>query len=275
MNIIRKYIPSSIVLLAVGYLALLVWWITIFSRSLIDTRENFYFGIALGLFTIICGITGLTKSKRWGSFSSYIGRFIIFLSSGFIAWGIGTLIIGYFNIALDQIYPYPSLADFAYILSWPLWIIAMFNLSKATGARARFKSFAGKLITLVVIVFAFAISYYLLFTVARGGMFEISSDSYLRLFFDFAYPVGDIFIVASSLLLFGLSFNYLGGRFKFPIFLIIFGFILNYAADIVFTYINTVGIYHVGNWVDMLYVTVFLVLGIGVNLFDQKILVLE
>jgi len=272
MNTIKKHVPTSVTVLVIFYLLLFFWWVAISLRFLVDTKENFYFGILLGLFAITCGITGLTKSKGWGLLSSYIGRFVVFLSCGCIAWGIGTLIIGYFNLALNQIYPYPSLADVAYIASWPLWFFGMFNLSKATGARIQLKNLRGKMITVLIVVFGFIISYYLLFEVARGGVFEISEVNYLELFFNFAYPVGDIVIVTSSLLLFGLSFNYLGGRFKVPILLIIFGFLLNYTADIVFTYITTVGTYHVANWVDMLYVTVLLMLGVGVNLFDKKLL---
>lgn len=274
MNKLTQNVPTTIVLLIIFYMSMLAWWITIGVRGMTDTQESYYFGIFLGLFSIICGITGLTKSKLWGSFSSYIGRFIIFLSLGFITWGLGTLIIGYYNLFQNLAYPYPSVADLFYITSWPLWLIGMFNLSKATGARSQFKKPAGKILALFIVIFALAISYYLLFTLARGGLY-IDGESYLRLFFDFAYPVGDIVIITSSLLLFGLSFNYLGGRFKIPILIIIFGFILNYTADIIFTYINTVGIYQVGNWVDMLYVTVFLLLGVGINLFDKKLIIQE
>lgn len=271
METVSKKIPNTIFLLVAYYILLLSWWGSLSLRGVVDTKENYLFGIALGALTILSGITGLTKSKSWGALSSNIGRFIIFLSCGFIAWGVGTLIIGYFNLALDQVYPYPSIADLAYILSWPLWFIGMLNLSKATGARFRIKSLKGKLFAALIMVVAFVISYYLLFTVARGGAFEVDG-SYLKLFFDFAYPIGDVVIVTSSLLLFGLSMNYLGGMFKIPILLIIIGFVLNYTADIVFTYINTIGTYHVSNWVDMLYATVFLLLGIAVNLFDQKML---
>jgi hypothetical protein len=56
------------------------------------------------------------------------------------------------------------------------------------------------------------------------------------------------------------------------IFTLIFGFLLNYTAGIVFTYTNTIGTFYISNWVDLLYVTAFLCLGIGVNSFDQKII---
>ncbi len=265
-----KRIPNTIFFLLSLYLLLLGWWIFIHLRNSAILTENYYWGIGLGVLVIICGITGLSKAKTWGYFSSSIGRFVILLSSGFIFWGIGTLIIGYFNIFLNQAYPYPSIADGAYIISWPLWLMGMLNLSKATGARFKFRSVNGKIIAFLTIVISVVASYYLLFPMARGGMPQIDTLNWLRVFFDFAYPIGDIVIITSSLLLFGLSVNYLGGKYRIPIFLIIFGFILNYVADILFTYVNTVGTYQVASWIDMLYATVFLLLGIGVNFFDYK-----
>lgn len=261
----------SIAVLTIFYLAMVAWWISIHANGLIDTVQNFSFGIGLGFLTILGGLMGILVSRDWGWFSSRIGKTLIYLSAGFICWGIGTLIIGYFNLALDQSYPYPSIADLAYILSWPLWFIAMVNLSKATGARYQFRNWVGKALAVIIVAFAFLVSYYLLVQVARGGVFEIDSSNYLRLFFDFAYPVGDIVILTSGLLLFGLSFNYLGGALKAPIFIILFGFLLNYLSDIIFTYKNTVGTFYVAGWVDLMYLTAFFALGLGVNLFSQKI----
>lgn len=237
-----------------------------------DTNQNFYFGIGLGIFAILNGIGGLRISGAWGGLSSRIGKMLILLSVGFMAWGTGTLMIGYYNLALGQSYPYPSLADLSYILSWPLWIAGMINLSRATGARYQLKNKKGKLLAGLIIVFGCIVSYYLLFHIARAGVFTIDRESYLRLFFDFAYPIGDLVILTSALLLFGLSFNYLGGKLKLPIFMIIAGFVMNYIADVSFTYTNTLETFYVASWVDLLYVTTFALLGIGVNLFDQRAL---
>lgn len=252
---------------------MVAWWLYINERGLVNGAENYTFGIFEGFFAILCGLTGLTKGKAWGSFKSYVGKAIMFISLGFIAWGLGNLIIGYYNLVLQLAYPYPSLADLAYIVSWPLWLIGIFNLSRATGVKFRIRSLAGKLSALLIMIFAIALSYYLLIVVARQGVFDVSNEGLLRLFFDFAYPVGDVVILTSAFLILGLLIHYLGGVLKIPILLIIFGFLLNYAADIVFTYTNTIGTFYVANWVDLLYTTAFLFLGIGVNLFDQKTLI--
>ncbi len=262
----------TVVMLATYFLLMFVWWVSIFIRGLVDTSENFYFGVGLGGLAIVSGVGGLFVSKDWGLFSSRIGKALTFMSFGFITWGIGSLMIGYYNLALGQVYPYPSFADLAYIISWPLWFFGMINLSKATGSSKQLKNVKGKALAVAIVIFACLISYSLLFYVARGGVFEIDKESYLRLFFDFAYPVGGIVILTSALLLFGLSFNYLGGKLKFPILIIIAGFVMNYITDVIFTYTNTVGTFYVASWIDLLYVITFFMLGLGVNLFDQRIL---
>lgn len=270
MKSMKNTVAPTAVLMVVFYLALLIWWASINTKGLVDTTQNFYYGVSLGILAILGGISGIFVSKDWGMFSSKIGKALIFISTGFITWGIGTLVIGYYNIAQGQSYPYPSLADVAYIISWPLWLFGMINLSKATGARYQLKNATGKLLAFIIVVIAILLSYYLLFQVARGGEFAIDKESYLRLFFDFAYPVGDIVILTSALLLVGLSFNYLGGMLKTPILLILTGFVINYIADIIFTYTNTIGTFYVAGWVDLVYTTAFFLLGLGVSLFDQR-----
>lgn len=275
MNTAFKKIPNTVFVLGAVFLGFVVWWVSLGTRGLVDTSENYWFGVAGGAFAILGGLCGLTKARAWGAWGSYIGKTVIFISLGLITWGIGSLVIGYYNLHFALAYPYPSIADVAYIASWPLWLIGMFNLSRATGVSFRIKRPMVQLGALFIMFVSFAISYYLLFVVAREGIVTINQGNLLRLIFDFAYPLGDVVIVTSSLFLFGLSVNYLGGRFKYPIMLIIAGFLMNYIGDVVFTYTNTVGTFYVSNWVDMLYVTTFFVLGMGINLVDKQTLIGE
>src|SRR5204863_526672 len=106
--------------------------------------------------------------------------------------------------------PYPSFADVAYILSWPLWTIGFIELSKATGARFALRKSKGKILFAAIPLLVIFASYYLLIVVARGG--EWSSNGGLKLFFDLFYPIGDVVILTIALMLFSLSYNFLGGR---------------------------------------------------------------
>lgn len=255
--------------LVLFYIGMLVWWYSIRSRELIDTNENFYFGIAIGIIAVLGAIFGFLNARRWGGFQSAIGKTLTLLSSGLITWGIGTLIFGYYNLALESAVPYPSLADAAYIVSWPLWAIGVITLFKATGARFQLKKLGGRVLFLMIPIITILLSYYLLFVVAKGGEFAFDGSG-LKVFFDLAYPIGDIVILTLAVLLYGLSFRYLGGYFRVPILIILTGFLVNYLADFSFSYTTTKETFFVAGWVDMIFTTAMFLLGLGVSLFDIK-----
>ena len=134
------------------------------------------------------------------------------------------------------------------------------------------KKISGKFFLFIVPVVIILLSYYLLFIVARGGLIDTSSGS-LKLFFDLAYPIGDIVILTIALLVYGLSSRYLGGIFKTPILIIICGFIANYIADFSFSFTTTNGTFFVASWVDLVFLTTMFILSFGVSLFDPALLV--
>jgi len=243
------------------------WWIFININSYQNTTNNFLYGAALGILPIISSIFGLINAKKWGGFHSIMGKAVIFLSLGLLTWGVGTLVFAYYNIFLNVEVPYPSIADLFYIISWPLWSLSMVNLSKATGVKFQLKKMSGRLALSVIPLITILISYYMLIVVARGGSGFIDlSGSLLKTFFDLAYPIGDVVILTIALLLYGLSFNYLGGRFKWPIIMVLMGFVMNYLGDFTFVYTVTKETYFVANWVDLLYTITFFLIGLGISL---------
>ena len=251
--------------LLVYFVAIVVWWLMIFFSGLVDDIQNYLFGLFFALIPFFGGITGLWHSRQWGGIKSTIGRTLTFLSLGLITWAIGTFIFAYYNLVLAVAVPYPSIADLAYIISWPLWALGMVNLSRATGVTFQLRKTGGKIGLLVIPILIIFASYYLLFIVARGGEIDWSGGM-LKLFFDLAYPVGDIVILSLAILVYGLSFNYLGGKFKIPIIIILIGFLLSYFADFSFSYTTTVETFYVASWVDLLFATTMFFLSLGINL---------
>ena len=107
------------------------------------------------------------------------------------------------------------------------------------------------------------VSYYLLITVARGGELDLSSGI-VKVFFDLAYPIGDVVILSFALLIYGLSFKYLGGRYRYAILMLVTGFVLNYFADFAFSWTTTTETFYVAGWVDLLFMAAMTALSIGV-----------
>lgn len=229
------------------------------------------FLIGMTSLPLLGGVLGMQTSKRWGGFRSAIGRGLIALSLGLISWGCGMIVWNYYLFFTSTEVPYPSLADLFYIMIWILWTYSMIQFSKATGAKYGFRKITGKTLVLLIAFVVVAISYYLLFKVARQGQIDLSGGI-LSTLLAFLYPLGDVSILLTSMLVLGLSYKFLGGQYKFSILILIFGFILNYIADVIFVFTTTVGTYFNGNISDLLYVIMLFILSIGISKMDTVIL---
>lgn len=253
---------------------LVVWWVTIFVRGIFETTENYLYSLIYGLIPLFWGLFGLKNSFYWGGFKSLLGRSIAFLSLGTLAWAIGNLIWGYYNLVVRDAVPYPGLSDFGFGLSYPLWAIGIFFLAKVTGAVFSLREAKGKVILFVLPVIVIVTSYYFLFTVARGGVID-TEGGLLKLFLDVAYPVWDVINLTLALLLYGLSINYLGGRFKWPVITLLLGIGSMYIADFFFSYNTTLETFFVGSWVDLVYTISMFLIVLGVTSLNPQALASE
>lgn len=254
-------IPSMLVLAL--FAVAILWWVSISLGGLKETPHNYLYGVLLGFIPLVGGLFGIKNAQVWGLFSSAIGRAVLCLSAGLITWALGTFIFAYFNLQGTEV-PYPSWADAAYIVSWPLWGLGMIYLSQATGARFGLRKPGGKVVLLAIPILVIMISYYLLVVVARAGSVT-SNESALKIFFDLAYPIGDVVILALATLVYGLSFEFLGGRYKPAIYIILAGFVANYLADFSFSYTTTLETFYVAGWVDGLFTVAMFLLSMGVT----------
>ena len=257
------------------YILVFIWWAIFFVTGIarlgveVTLSESLY-QFALGLIPLLGGVCGLLKSKIWGGMKSYVGRALFFISIGAICWGFGQMFWSlYYNILTKVDIPYPSLADVGYSLSFPFLAIGLISLSKATGARLSLRHPVGKILALLTTIIAVLAAYYLLIIVARGGTIDFTEGG-LKLFFDLAYPIGDLVILLSSVLVYGLSFNYLGGKYKIPILSILFGLFVLFLGDFTFSYTTTVGSYYNGHWVDVVLPTAWMLIVFGVNSFEIR-----
>ena len=249
----------------VYYFVLVIWWAILYFSGIKETFQNYLYQFGLGLIPLIGGIMGMLNSRKWGFLSSDVGRATFFISAGLTAWGIGQMFWSlYYNILLKIEIPYPSLADVGYISALPLWTYGIIKLSRATGAKASIKKLTGKLLLFTIPVLAVIFSYYLLIVIARQGVIDFNVGG-LKLFFDLAYPLGDLIILTLALLIYGLSFNYLGGRFKLPIITIIGGFIFMYFTDFTFSYVTTIETYFNGHFVDLMFPSALMLVAFGIN----------
>jgi hypothetical protein len=261
-------LPNKAKIILGFYLLVVVYWAIMYFGDFRDTQISYFYQFVFGLIPLLGGISGLFNAKKWGGFGSKLGRSLTLISIGIISWGLGQMVWSFYTIfGIDSI-PYPSFADLGYITAVPFWLAGMVYLSKATGAKYGLRKAVSKVLVVVVPLVIAAMSYYLLIVVARGGAIfpEIeTSVVFAKVILDIGYPMGDVLILTVSLLVFGLSAGYLGGRYKYPIYALLFGFVVMYFADFSFSYTTNAETYYNGHWVDLLFPSAMALLAFGVN----------
>jgi hypothetical protein len=229
------------------------------------------FLLTLNLFIYLTGFFGLLKAHAWGGWKSVMGRAVGSLSLGMITWATGNMIWVWYLFYANVEVPYPSLADAIFVLSWPLWSYGVWNLSKATGAKFGLRTTGGKFLLVLVPLACAALSYYLLIMVARGGVIDFNVDS-LQLFFDLFYPFGSMVIFSIVGVVYMLSRNFLGGRYRIAILLLFLGFIGNYISDFTFSYTTNTGTYFNASLIDYIFSVSLYLISMGITNLDPNMI---
>ncbi|HEV7702504.1 MAG TPA: hypothetical protein VGO63_03645 [Candidatus Paceibacterota bacterium] len=251
-----------------GYLfVMLIFWIGIQISHITDLKINLMWGVGITCIPTFAAIFGLIIAMRWGGLKSSVGRALIFLSLGTALWATGNWIWTYYNFFLNNEIPYPSLADVGYVLAVPLWAFGVLSLSKATGAQFSLKRIGGRIFLVALPIAVGIFSYYFLFVIARGSLFDWH-EGILKIIFDLAYPIGDWIILTLALLIWGLSLKYLGGRYKWPVLIVLLGFTVMFAADFSFSYMTTIDAYYNGSLADLFFMLAMFLIGFGISSFD-------
>jgi hypothetical protein len=243
---------------------LLIYWVFLQQSDLTTSIYNFLYSFLFSLIPLLGGFAAMVKANVWGRLKSNVGTAVFFIGLGLFSWGAGSMVWSYYNIFSNIVAPYPSYADLGFLLSIPFWAIGVIYLSRATGAKFGMKKNKGKAILVLVPPMIVAASYYLLVVVARGGVITEAFDNNLKLFLDIAYPSGDAIILTLSLVILGLSFNYLGGQYKLSILSILFGFGFMYLADFIFSYTTALGTFYNGNWGDLFFTIALFLITFGI-----------
>src|SRR3989344_3596815 len=248
--------PFLRIMVSLYIITVIFWLVLIFltKYSLISESTIQFFRlltqVPLAIIPLVGGIFGLKNSIDWGGIKSGMGKSSLFFT----------------NIEI----PYTSLADIGYVLGLLFFVIGISTLSKIVGVKFALRNKKGKFIFFLIPVIVILFSVYLLINVARGGVLVDTSESYLKLFFDILYPLGDVVILTITGLLYFLSKKFLGGVYKTSILVLFSGFLFFYISDFLFSYTTTQGAYFNGHFVDFLFTTTMFTLSLGVATLDPR-----
>lgn len=237
---------------AAFFVAITVLWAVIFFRGSTDGFYNYFYSFVFGLIPLFGGPIAMYQSRIWGGFKSAVGKATFFVGLGVFLWGVGELIWSYYNFILNVPAPYPSLADLGFAPSIFFYSLGAFYLAKPSGAKFGFRHPYAKLFVTITPLLVLAFSWYVLIILARGGVLVPEGETMLKTVLDIAYPLGDFIGLVIAVIVSGLSFRYLGGRYRTDILAILAGLTVMYVGDTIFSYTTTVGTYYNAQFGDLL-----------------------
>src|SRR4029079_9770821 len=132
------------------------------------------------------------------------------------------------------------------------------------------RSKKAKIAVVVLPLILAATCYYLLVTVARGGIIVPAEESILKVVLDIVYPLSDFLAATFALLGLILSAKYLGGYYRSAILAVFTGLGLMFVADFVFSWTTTKGTFYNADWGDLMLSTGLFLLTFGIAGFTSR-----
>lgn len=241
------------------------WWIYLQANNLTNTFPAYLFNWFYGLIGFSAFIYGIRLAfTKWGGMKSLIGRAILCLSVGLFCQWFGLQIWSYYNLIAKVEVPYPSLADAGYFGLAPFYTLAALYISRASGAKFSLRTSVGKLYAFLIPLPALALAY-LLFLKDVG----LDPTNPLKMFFDIAYPLGEILPVSIAIFTLTLSNKLLSGTMKGRVLYLVGAFSFQFMTEYVFLIMAGQGLYQNGGVADLLYASSHAVMALGLVYFSS------
>lgn len=239
----KTFFKNPIVMILSLYaIALLAWDAALFLNPVKTTLWNYYFSAGFGLIYVMAGIFGIIRARQFG-FTSTFGKAVAFIGMALLCYGIGDYIWFYYTTFLQIEVPYPSFADLFWIMFFPLIIIGFSSFLTV------FRQLITKRMVLqsgILILLAFTFSLAVIFKP------DLSSDlSFLEKTLNAIYPAGDALLLSLIFITFQVSAPIAGGYFKKALLFFAVATIVQFLADVLFTYRSANDLYWNGDISDL------------------------
>lgn len=204
-----------------------------------------YFGVLNATFVVVPFLLfQIPVARRYGGWSSSVGRALISLGIGTTLWGFGNFYWFVKNVQGDEA-PYPSLADAGYLAVLPFAAYALWELAKVVGLSGR----DWKWLPLALAI-AFPVNAYIMLPQGIGaGTF----DTPLSTIISTTYIVSDVVLLGVAILVAVGARRAAGGRFFAPVLSVTVSILLLYVGDLFFNYRIANEIFYNAEVSDLLY----------------------
>lgn len=196
-------------------------WVTN-NETLAFTAYTNYITMFWSLFVVIAF---LLLMKEFG-LKTRPGVVWLFLSIGMALWLIGDFIWYYDEVILQSESLFPSWADYAYTLGYPILYIALFIQLGIVKTKIEKKEWI--IIILLSLIFLIVSTILVIYPVLID-----TESNFVEKFYSLVYPVGDVFLFILTTI---LVFRFRGGEFSKNWMLIATGFLVYIFNDLYFLY---------------------------------------
>lgn len=243
----RKWV---VLILTVIYIAVLSsYWLGFSINTIIPTRDFLY------LFTPLAAVLGGVFSLRIYGIKGKRMVTLLLLTAGIASWFIGDGIYDYYQYILNT-NPFPSVADYFYIIGYPLLFFGLINEIRTNHIHWREK-YSKVLFPLLIVLCVF---------ITMVGYFGVylaynAQESFFVNIIAMSYGLGDLVLIITNMLVLRLVLEFRGGKLSKVWIGIFISFISTLIADILFaiytpSYKTNVGIFK--NLIDSLYMLSYL-----------------
>lgn len=232
--------------------AVVCFWIFLQVTNTTEGTYNFLYSFLFGLTPLIGGLIAALNANVWGGMKTPMGRAIFFVGFGMFLWGGGETIWSYYNFFLNEPAPYPSFADIGFAPSIYFYGLGAIFLSQLTGAKFGLRSKLAKFFVVIIPIITIPFSWWLLVKVARGGVLIPEGETLLKVVLDIAYPLGSLLALSIAVIISGLTFRYMGGKYRFSVIAILIGLLAMFVGDTLFSYTTTIGTFYNANFGDLM-----------------------
>ncbi|MEX2395178.1 MAG: HAMP domain-containing sensor histidine kinase [Actinomycetota bacterium] len=177
-----------------------------------------------------------------------------YLGLAIASWGVGEIIWTYYELALHQEVPFPSLADAGFLGVIPFGALAILSFPtapKRASTRAR-ALLDGLIIAGSILFIGWAIVLGPAYEAGKGGSIIVQLISV-------AYPLGDLVLISAVLFV----FSHAQSKERTALGLISLGLVAVSVADFGFTYLTLNELYSTGSFIDPLWNLGFMLIGLA------------
>jgi hypothetical protein len=240
------------------------WWIVLqFMNLPHESDYNQFWGGVYGLVALWGGIWGIIIARKWGGFHSVMGKSILFFALGLLSQEVGQVAYTYYISFLHQPIPYPSVGDYFFWATVPLYIMAVIFLAQAAGVHISLRSVKGKLQAVLIPAIILLLCYAIFL---QGYKFDWSIPQ--KILIDLGVPIGEGIYISLALLTYTLTRGVLGGVMKSKVLFILFALLAEFIADWVFLYQASRETWYTGGINDYMYFVAYFLMAIGLIQFD-------